>query len=401
MALKIIHTGDWHLGKKLYKVSRLEEQKLFLDWLIEFIREQGVHALCLAGDVFDSPRPSDEALRLYFDFLDRFEKETEAKLFIISGNHDSGKFLEAPEALLEASRIVVKGQLDPTAPLPTEFLCVDNEQLSLTLFPYFRGSDLALWARHHGLDRETPPLEVLDHLFASARTKGTRLLMAHHLFGSFMPAGSEQGLHLSGLDTIPLRLLSERFDYVALGHIHKAQVLKHEAPHIRYAGSPLPFRFSENRDKEITLIEIENQCLTPKSIALPRWRELKSLLTNQEQMAEDILAHKPTETPQLKELWEIRCQLTSPSAGLPDLARELLKEAPVELINFQTLLGLEEHDQNEDQTAPQRQALTTEALFEAYYLKKYPEEEQLPADLRREFLRLLEEVRGHHEDPQA
>ena len=85
-----------------------------------------------------------------------------------------------------------------------------------------------------------------------------RILIAHHIFGNMdrvEMGGSEQVISLSGLDSIPNSLLVEHFDYVALGHIHKKATLKQEAPVIRYCGAPLPFRFSENYIKSMTLIK--------------------------------------------------------------------------------------------------------------------------------------------------
>ena len=69
MPLKILHTSDWHLGKKLFKISRLEEQELFLGWLHELIAREKVDVLLIAGDIFDTPNPPSQALKLYFDFL--------------------------------------------------------------------------------------------------------------------------------------------------------------------------------------------------------------------------------------------------------------------------------------------------------------------------------------------
>ena len=101
MAFKIFHSSDWHLGKRLYKSERLDEQKLFLSGLLEEIKTKEIDLLLIAGDIFDTPFPPTEALRLYFEFLRKICDETKAQVVLIAGNHDSGRFLEAPVPFLK------------------------------------------------------------------------------------------------------------------------------------------------------------------------------------------------------------------------------------------------------------------------------------------------------------
>ena len=112
MGHKILHTSDWHLGKKLFKRSRIEEQRLFLNWLFETVKSQEIDFLVIAGDIFDTPTPPNEALELYFDFLEIVSKETEAHIIIISGNHDSANFIQAPSKILAKHNIHIKTKLD-------------------------------------------------------------------------------------------------------------------------------------------------------------------------------------------------------------------------------------------------------------------------------------------------
>lgn len=403
MAFKIIHTGDWHLGKKLFKVSRLEEQSHFLNWLIEVIIQEQVHAILVCGDIFDSPRPSDQALRLYFEFLEQFKTKTQAKLYIISGNHDSGQFLEAPNPLIDSKRIEVYGGLNPEEKnLPLSTLeHPSGEKVDITFLPYFRSIDLDMYAKNHlNPETENTSLQVLEKLL-ECRTNSDhkQILMAHHLFGSFQPAGSEQGLHLTGLDTIPLHFLKQRFDYVALGHIHKAQNVQNKNPTIRYAGSPLAFRFSENRNKSLTLITVPS--LDYSEIEIPSFRSLKDI-SAQEHNLEAIIQEqlKCVQTPyDLNELWDLKIHLTTPSSGLADLARSLIEKYPVEIVHFQTVFQAEQLSDESTQNQQNLTGLTTEKLFELYYESKFPDQKEMPDELRQEFLRLLQLMREQRENP--
>jgi DNA repair protein SbcD/Mre11 len=399
--MKLLHTGDWHLGKKLFKHSRLDEQREFLDWIIHKIETDKIDALLMTGDLFDSPRPSDEALGLYFDFLSKFQERTSAMLYLISGNHDSGRFIEAPTPVLSADRFIVSGMLAPHNGPLCKTLKVNDEELEIVLLPYFRSIDLEQWSINHGPTDESSTLSALEALINSlpqSREGIPRLLMAHHLFGSFMPGGSEQGLYLSGLETIPLRLFKQKFDYLALGHIHAPQTLQKDSPIIHYPGSPLPFRFSEKNDKEVAIVHVEKGNVSLERIVLPIWRELVSLKANQTTLARVIQdqLEKTDFTHKFQPFWEIQCSISAPTAGLPDMARQLLDQTEIELLNFQTLL--QDESENQSEAPRSRNTYSTENLFEAYYASRFPDNPEVPEKLRAAFLELLERGRRMNEN---
>jgi len=107
--MKILHTSDWHLGRSLYGKKRYDEFSAFLDWLAETIEEQGIDALLIAGDVFDTSTPSNRAQALYYRFLCRVATSCCRHVVVIAGNHDSPSFLNAPRELLRALDVHVVG----------------------------------------------------------------------------------------------------------------------------------------------------------------------------------------------------------------------------------------------------------------------------------------------------
>ncbi len=402
--MKVLHTSDWHLGKKLYKTSRLDEQRLFLDYLIQTIQEKSIEVLVMAGDLFDVPRPSDESLTLYFQFLKKLQEETNAVFCLISGNHDSGRFLDAPKPLLDLNRFFVAGKFQGAESLKKVTLKgTQGETLELTLLPFFRSTDLL------ELDKAEPNKENLEvgerlllslqRLIQSAPKENQnqkKILVAHHLFGDSTPCGTEQGLHLSGLQSVPLQFLKGHYDYVALGHIHRAQCLQKSNPIINYSGSPLPFRFGEKGRKKIFIYD----SLTDEveTIELPEWRKLKTIQTTSGQMIEDLKREiaKGVDA-NLFELWEIRCEIDKPSAGLADLARELTRNENLEILSFQTFIT-QDGTQTLEQSS-KRSGLkdySTEKLFEVYYQEKFPQSSGPSERLRQEFKELLELVRLDH-----
>ena len=100
--MKILHTSDWHLGRSLYDKKRYEEFYGFLEWLIEFIREEKIDALLVAGDVFDTTTPNNQVQEMYYRFLSEVSRTGCRHVVIIGGNHDSPSFLNAPRQVLKA-----------------------------------------------------------------------------------------------------------------------------------------------------------------------------------------------------------------------------------------------------------------------------------------------------------
>ncbi|PID37221.1 MAG: exonuclease sbcCD subunit D, partial [Pseudomonadales bacterium] len=94
--LRLLHTSDWHLGRRLYGHTRYEEFSAFLDWLYNCIVEQSIDVLIVAGDIFDSMTPSNKAQALYYEFLGRVSHSSCQHVIIVAGNHDSPSLLDAP-----------------------------------------------------------------------------------------------------------------------------------------------------------------------------------------------------------------------------------------------------------------------------------------------------------------
>ena len=108
--MKILATGDWHLGNCFHGFDRMEEHAHYLDWLLDCVQREEADVLLIAGDVFDSSNPSAAAQELYYSFLNRLNERFPAlQTVIIAGNHDSAARLEAPREMLERHRVYVRG----------------------------------------------------------------------------------------------------------------------------------------------------------------------------------------------------------------------------------------------------------------------------------------------------
>lgn len=370
--MRILHTSDWHLGKRLFKLDRSPEHTLFLNWLLSTLVEEKIDLLMIAGDIFDTPTPPHQSLETFYNFLHRVSVETKTETMIIAGNHDSGLLLEAPSKILSPHRVKVWGKLSEKP--EDHWVRVGN--IDLCAIPFFRSYELLPQG-------EGDAIVALKKYLTKERTV-PQVLMLHHLAGVFEAAGSEQVISLSGVDSIPSEILKS-FDYVALGHIHKPQKI---GPQSFYSGSPIPLRFSETARKSVVLIDEKDGVLTSKILPIPVMRDLFIIKTNEEKYRDDI--KKIVVTSELKPMVEIQIQLKNPRVGLIDEIKNLLEEKGCELLSYMPLYQqVEKTDRRNDKLFE----LSPLELFEEFYATKYPDSKDIPEDLKADFTALLDKVK--------
>jgi exonuclease SbcD len=262
--MKVLHTADWHLGKRLEQCERTEEHQQFLDWLIDKLSEQCVDVLIIAGDIFDTGTPSNAALKQYYDFLWKVKNTCCKEVIVIGGNHDSVTTLNAPRDLLKYFNVHVVGgvpdnftdQIIPIANTKGEL------QLVVCAVPFLRDRDVRLSiSGESSADMEARLKKgICDHYnllkehVAPYKAEGIPVIATGHLFAAGgAHSDSEKDIHVGNLGQVCGDQFPEEFDYVALGHLHRPQVVN-KMNHIRYSGSPIPLSFSENEDSKLVVI---------------------------------------------------------------------------------------------------------------------------------------------------
>lgn len=390
MAFRILHSSDWHLGKRLYKSERLDEQKLFLNWLIEEIKIQNIDLLLIAGDIFDTPFPPTEALKLYFEFLRKICDETKAQVILIAGNHDSGRFLEAPVPFLKEKSIHILGQIpikDPQDAL-IRFKNSQNDEVEIMALPFFRNHELEDMAKDLNFEYAGDNIgELFDMYFTSKLPQKTcpRLIMGHHQFGLAESEGSELTLSISGLHSIPCEPFMKHFDYVALGHIHRPTVLK-TSPPVIYSGSPIPWRFSETSKKYIFSITVENAKLSYEKQLVPVFRKLIRIELEQDHWESELKeCLKDLEQTPLSPFAEVHIKLKAPSHKITEQVREQLKENNIELLAYHSELPETVY---EGKASSSWRELNLEDLLISHFKEKFKTDE-IPNDLSESFKELL------------
>ncbi len=412
MTLRVIHTSDWHLGKKLHKRSRLEEQESFLNWLISIIKDRKIDALLISGDIFDTPSPPTSALKLYFSFLNKLTSNSSCEIYILSGNHDSGKFLEAPSVFLKKNKITIIGNIHDD--ISKNFFKISNKDktisASLLMLPFFRSHNLwnisANKARDINDNTENIFLNAINiivesfNLYSKKNSSDKSIMMAHHLFGNFNYAGSEQGLSLSGLESIPLDIFHS-IDYLALGHIHKYQELKKNKPKAVYSGSPIPFRFNESNQKYIMQLDIkQEQNIEYQKIEIPKFRKLFSIEISPSNLKAGINKIKNLVSEHGESsFFEVKINLTEAESISVDEIKSQLGDIYINLISVKFIRSSYYQNDNE-QKIENYSDLTTVELFKKFYQIKFPKLNEVPPEVLNDFNGILDNLANssHNED---
>lgn len=289
MGIRILHTGDWHLGQKFYDYDRTSEHKAFLDWLIHYIETENIDVLLIAGDIFDVANPSSQAQRLFYNFLyEATQRVKGLQIILIAGNHDSAARLEAPSVLMELFNITVVGnvkrKLDDNSIdwssliIPLKDKLTQNTTAYCLAVPFLRNGDFDITIRqdHSYTDDVRNFYQNLYQEVTQINSENLPVIAMGHLHTSnAILSDSERGIR-GGLEVVDINSFHPNIAYVALGHIHKAQKIGGHS-HIRYAGSPIPMSFSEANYKH-QVIDVRIDEINPieiKSIEIPLNVELK------------------------------------------------------------------------------------------------------------------------------
>ena len=299
--MKILHTADWHLGKMLHKQSLVDEMNAYLDWLLAYIQKEKIDLLLVSGDIFDVANPSSKDRQTYYGFLSQVNN-LQVNTIITGGNHDAVSVLNAPSELLSQMGItVIGGAKDP---ITDEVILVKGKdgdlQAVVAAVPFLRDRDLRNINDEATLDRVEAIREGMKkhyHILAEhcAEYKGKVPVIAMgHLYAKGATI-SESERDIGNQSSISADIFTDVFDYVALGHIHRPQIVaKNE--NIRYSGSPIALSFSEKTDqKSMVLIETDKKEIKELTIIpIPKQRSLVRYSGDYDKVMDQLTAHQPS-----------------------------------------------------------------------------------------------------------
>lgn len=281
--MKLLHISDLHLGKRVYELSMLEDQKAILEQVLTFARRADFTLIC--GDIYDRPVPPAEAVSLFHDFLLRMHAQGSPVAFI-SGNHDSAERIAYGGDLMNASGIYVSRVYDGTVKrveLRDEF-----GPVHLHLLPFIKPSHVrAALGEEDGIQDYTSALAAVVSKM-DIDPVARNVLLAHQYVTGAQRSGSEE-TSVGGLEDVSAQVF-EPFDYVALGHIHRMQQMA--SGRVRYCGAPLCYDFGEaGAQKAALLVELhEKGEMTVEPLPFEPVRQMRTVRGSFAQLSDPALS---------------------------------------------------------------------------------------------------------------
>lgn len=290
--MRLLHTGDWHIGKRLYGNDRLDETQLVLSEVAQIARREQVDAILVAGDNLDRRLVEPAVLATCLRALE--ELAAVAPVVAVTGNHEDPLFWAqiapylAPRIRLAAADAVFP--VDTTSgrlyvgclpwPEPAEVTAAPGANRTSS-----RG-DYASYAKGR-----------IDVIAADLRSRrrvggGVAVILGHLMVTHAVAGGGERELTLSGTYAVDGGSLPNDLDYVALGHLHRSQPLPGFTSLGRYAGSPMALDFAgSGAAPSVAVIDITDSGSIAREIQLTTGRRLVRLRGTLDELEEHAARH--------------------------------------------------------------------------------------------------------------
>lgn len=299
--MRLIHTSDWHLGQFFFTKTRAAEHQAFLHWLIAQVEQQQVDALIVAGDLFDSGSPPSYARELYNRFVVELQ-HTGCQLVVLGGNHDSVATLNESRELLSClnTTVVASAQADLGRQIVILHQRDGQPGAVLCAIPFLRPRDLLTsQAGESGAQKQLALQDAITRhyqaLYQAACDRRTELgitlpivATGHLTTVGVTTSDSVRDIYIGTLDAFPAQHFPAA-DYIALGHIHRAQTVA-KSEHIRYSGSPIPLSFDElGTGKSVYLVDFADgqlQQVTP--LAIPCFQPMQLIKGDLQQIEQQL-----------------------------------------------------------------------------------------------------------------
>jgi exonuclease SbcD len=344
--MKILHTSDWHLGRMLYAQKRYEEFEAFLKWLNEFIVEQKIDVLLVAGDIFDTTTPSNKAQELYYQFLSRTMHSCCRHVVVIGGNHDSPTLLNAPKDVLRALNVHVVGEM--TENMEDEVITLRDAagqiEAIVGTVPFLRDRDVRQVEAGENMDDKTQKLmngiaghyKQIGELIERQLNEAGKVPVVGmgHLFtsgGTVTEGDGTRELYVGTALKVEKNIFPPCFDYVALGHLHSCQTVGLDI-NMRYSGSPISMGFNEaNQEKKVIVIEFESKGQNITEHTIPNFQSLVQIKGKIDQIIAQINLLKAEKT----NAWlEIECTEISLGTDLNEQVNNALKNTEMKVLRL-------------------------------------------------------------------
>jgi DNA repair protein SbcD/Mre11 len=329
--MRILHTGDWHIGKKLGRIDRAVEAEAVLDEVVAIAGDEDVDAVLVAGDLFDRAAPPLPYLSLVLESLRRLASDGR-QVVVIPGNHDSPELMRVLGPLLAGIGVLVVHK--PLAPGAGGVVTVPARDGSMAArvacLPFVHEAQVidVMEAPAEGYKSYADRIRALTSHYArwmvdNPEPKTVDLLMGHFMVHGAVPSGTERELHIGEAYMATAEAIPSEIKYAALGHIHQAQDAPGSAVPARYCGSLLQLDFGEaGQDKSVCVVELSHgmKPAQPRCVPLTAGRTLMKVTGTI-----DELAARASEFGDA--ILDVSVTTDGPAPGLADEVRTLLPNA--------------------------------------------------------------------------
>jgi exonuclease SbcD len=293
--MKILHTSDWHIGKKLKGITRIQEFTEVLQEIVRIAVTENVDCIIVAGDIFDTYTPSADAVELFNKTIIQIRK-SDIELVLIAGNHDSPKMLQANSPILKELGVHIIANINAFEELDDNIIRINknNEKLHIAAIPWVNESTITRVSanRMNQTEQQAGGLysELLSGIYHDLTDAldddAIKILSSHVLVNEAKIREANKQEDISerriSLDKVAYGIqssqLPKQLNYIALGHIHQPQEIIHDCP-VHYAGSILQLSFAEaEQEKYVNIIDCSPTTLAKiKKIPLKSGKRLKEI----------------------------------------------------------------------------------------------------------------------------
>ena len=254
--MRILHLADLHLGKILQEQPLIEDQKYMLEEIIKKVQEENIEIILISGDIYDRSIPQTDAVDMLDYFLNKLIKDLKKQVFMISGNHDSKERLGFGNKIFENDGLYISSKYE--GQIKKVELQDEYGKLNIYLLPFIKPVEVKKYFEDEILSYDETIKKIIEKENIDETQRN--IILTHQFItcvGEEIERTDSETISLGGIDNVDISNY-DKFDYVAIGHVHRPQRIGRDTA--RYAGTMLKYSFSEvNHKKTIPIIDFKEK----------------------------------------------------------------------------------------------------------------------------------------------
>ena len=398
--LRILHTSDWHIGKKLKEHDRTTEFRKFFAWLADVTARENIDALIVSGDIFDSRNPSAESQEIYYSFLAEIAGKSCRHAVITSGNHDSAALIDAPAGIMSRLDVHVVGRSrkDEIITLNDES---GNPEMIVCAVPFLREDDVIPAVNDEASEKSVRIREGIKSHYAeifsrSLETRGDYdipIIATGHIFlqsGKTQPDEGERSIYLGTAPNVGTDIFPEYIAYTALGHLHSPQRVGRA--NIRYSGSPLAMSFGElGATKTVSIVDFDGKNFAGiREIDIPVWQKMTRIFGDMAGIESEIRKLIALN----ESVWaEVTYTGNTQPVNLHERLAEMVRDSAVEVLSIIDDGKYKVHNTTDEFDGKTLDAIDPLKMFE-HLMKAEGTPEEKQEKMKELYMKILQEVRA-------